>query len=133
MNDLGIDGEGIQVSGHPVVETHAQGNDQIGVQQGAICFHRTVHAHHAKAQWIIHRHGRKSVERKGHGNVGFFREGPRPGFTQNFNMKGVLGDPPVSGSTQKSIGLWMRHKDGSVAPDALSVLALADAPPWNSM
>lgn len=59
----------------------------------------------------------------------FFREGPRPGFTQNFNMKGVMGDPPVSGSTQKSIGLWMRHKDEAAPQDATSVLAIADAPP----
>ncbi|MEP1144808.1 MAG: thioesterase family protein [Henriciella sp.] len=59
----------------------------------------------------------------------FFREGPRPGFTQNFDMKGVLGDPPISASSSKSIGLWMRHLDPNAPQDATAVLAIADAPP----
>ena len=59
----------------------------------------------------------------------FFREGPRPGFTQNFDMKGAIGDPPITGSDSKSIGLWMRHLDENAAQDATSVLAIADAPP----
>ncbi len=59
----------------------------------------------------------------------FFREGPRPGFTNNFNMKGVLGDAPITGSEQCSIGLWMRHKDENAPLNATKVLALADAPP----
>lgn len=59
----------------------------------------------------------------------FFREGPRPGFTQNFDMKGVLGDAPISGSSEKSIGLWMRHNDPKAPQDATAVLAIADAPP----
>lgn len=59
----------------------------------------------------------------------FFREGPRPGFTQNFDMKGALGDPPISASSSKSIGLWMRHLDPKAPQDATAVLAIADAPP----
>jgi len=59
----------------------------------------------------------------------FFREGPRPGFTNNFNMKGVVGDPPISGSEKRSIGLWMRHKEEALRMSATAVLALADAPP----
>lgn len=59
----------------------------------------------------------------------FFREGPRPGFTQNFDMKGALGDPPISASSSKSIGLWMRHLDPNAPQDATAVLAIADAPP----
>lgn len=59
----------------------------------------------------------------------FFREGPRPGFTNNFNMKGVLGDAPITGSDKRSIGLWMRHKDEAAPLDATAVLAIADAPP----
>ncbi|MEM7493392.1 MAG: thioesterase family protein [Pseudomonadota bacterium] len=61
--------------------------------------------------------------------VSFFREGPRPGFTQNFNMKGVLGDPPMSGSDQPAIGLWLRNKDEATPMDATAVLAIADCPP----
>ncbi|MDJ0919730.1 MAG: thioesterase family protein [Henriciella sp.] len=63
----------------------------------------------------------------------FFREGPRPGFTQHFNMKGVLGQPPISGSTEPTIGLWMRHKDDKAPQDATAVLAIGDAPPPAAM
>lgn len=59
----------------------------------------------------------------------FFRDGPRPGFTQNFNMRLASGDPPVSGSREKSIGLWMRHVDPQAPQDATAVLAIGDAPP----
>lgn len=59
----------------------------------------------------------------------FFREGPRPGFTNNFNMKGVLGDAPISGSDKRSIGLWMRHKDEAAQMNETTILAIADAPP----
>jgi len=59
----------------------------------------------------------------------FFREGPRPGFTQNFNMKGVLGDPPISGSDSPTIGLWMRHDEEHAPQSATAVLAIGDAPP----
>ena len=60
----------------------------------------------------------------------FFDEGrPRPGFTQNFDMLMALGDRPISGSTEKSIGLWMRHVDPDAPQDATAVLAIGDAPP----
>lgn len=61
--------------------------------------------------------------------ISFFKEGPRPHFTQNFNMKGVLGGAPITGSDERSIGLWMRHKDEAAPADATAVLAIADAPP----
>lgn len=59
----------------------------------------------------------------------FFSEGPRPGFTQNFNMKGVLGDAPITGSKERAIGLWMRNKDEATPTNATAVLAIADCPP----
>ena len=60
----------------------------------------------------------------------FFGESPkRPAFTRNFNIRLAKGKPPMSGAPDADMSLWMRHKDGAVAPDALSVLALADAPP----
>jgi acyl-CoA thioesterase len=59
----------------------------------------------------------------------FFGEGPRPGFVGNFDMKGVLGDAPITGSDKRSIGLWMRHKDNGAPLDATAILAIADAPP----
>ena len=60
----------------------------------------------------------------------FFDEGrPRPGFTQNFDMLLATGDRPISGSKDKSIGLWMRHLDPDTPQDATAVLAIGDAPP----
>ena len=60
----------------------------------------------------------------------FFGDSPkRPAFTRNFNIRLAKGKPPMSGAPDADMSLWMRHKDGAVAPDALSVLALADAPP----
>ncbi len=64
----------------------------------------------------------------------FFGESPRrPAFTRNFNMRLANGRPPMSGAPDADMSLWMRHKDGSVPPDAVSVLALADAPPPAAM
>ena len=58
---------------------------------------------------------------------------PRPGFTQNFDMLIENGDRPVSGSKNKSIGLWMRHLDPNAPQDATAVLAIGDAPPPAAM
>lgn len=60
----------------------------------------------------------------------FFEQGrPRPGFTQNFDMLLALGGRPISGSQDKSIGLWMRHADPQAPQDATAILAIGDAPP----
>ena len=60
----------------------------------------------------------------------FFAEGrPRPGFAQNFDVLLAAGGRPISGSREKSIGLWMRHVDPEAPQDATAVLAIGDAPP----
>jgi len=59
----------------------------------------------------------------------FDRDRPRPGFTQNFDMMIAAGGRPISGSSEKSIGLWMRHLDPKTPQDATAVLAIGDAPP----
>ncbi|MEM1397933.1 MAG: thioesterase family protein [Pseudomonadota bacterium] len=59
----------------------------------------------------------------------FDQSGQRPGFTQNFDMLLALGGRPISGSNEKSIGLWMRHLDPDTPQDATAVLAIGDAPP----
>ena len=64
----------------------------------------------------------------------FFDKGrPRPGFTQNFDMLMASGGRPISGSSEKSIGLWMRHLDPDAPQDATAVLAIGDAPPPAAM
>lgn len=59
----------------------------------------------------------------------FDKDRPRPGFTQNFDMLLALGARPISGSDEKSIGLWMRHLDPDTPQDATAMLAIGDAPP----
>ena len=59
----------------------------------------------------------------------FDKDRPRPGFTQNFDMLLASGGRPISGSKDKSIGLWMRHLDPDTPQDATAVLAIGDAPP----
>ncbi len=63
----------------------------------------------------------------------FDKDRPRPGFTQNFDMLMASGGRPVSGSSEKSIGLWMRHVDPDAPQDATAVLAIGDAPPPAAM
>ena len=59
----------------------------------------------------------------------FDKDRPRPGFTQNFDMLLAMGGRPISGSKDRSIGLWMRHLDPNTPQDATAVLAIGDAPP----
>lgn len=61
----------------------------------------------------------------------FFRDDRRrPKFTRNFNIRLVSGPPPISGSDDPNVCLWLRHVDEAAhASDAVALLALADAPP----
>ncbi|MEO0467182.1 MAG: thioesterase family protein [Pseudomonadota bacterium] len=51
-----------------------------------------------------------------------------PSFMQHFDMLKVTGGEPFSGSNQRQLGLWLRHR-GCDEPDSpTALLALADAP-----
>ena len=63
----------------------------------------------------------------------FDKDRPRPGFTQNFDMLLAMGGRPISGSKDRSIGLWMRHLDPATPQDATALLAIGDAPPPAAM
>jgi acyl-CoA thioesterase len=63
----------------------------------------------------------------------FDADRPRPGFSRNFDMLIATGDRPISGSKEKSIGLWMRHLDPDTPQDATAILAIGDAPPPAAM
>ena len=45
----------LEVAGDPVVEAHAQGDEQIGVLDGLVDLGHAVHAHHAEAERMIFR------------------------------------------------------------------------------
>lgn len=63
----------------------------------------------------------------------YFSGDRRPAFTRHFNMRLARGERPISGATSGDICLWMRHRDPAVTPDAVSLLAIADAPPPAAM
>lgn len=66
--------------------------------------------------------------------VSYFGENPnRPNFTRNFNMRMAAGERPISGADKGDVTIWMRHVDPAVVPDAMAVLAIADAPPPAAM
>ena len=47
MDNAGVAPKGFQIAGDTVIETHAQRNDQIGIQQRTVGLNRSVHPHHA--------------------------------------------------------------------------------------
>lgn len=63
----------------------------------------------------------------------YFGDGGRPAFTRHFNMRLAAGARPLSGTADADIAIWMRHKDPTVKPDPVSLLAIADAPPPAAM
>ncbi len=89
VDDIGVLGVLLKLAGHPVVEAHAEGNQQIGLHDGAVGLDGAVHAHHAQTQGVIRRHGRQAVQSEGDRNVDLFGE-----LTQK--LAGVAGDDPVA-------------------------------------
>ena len=58
----------------------------------------------------------------------FFKRGPGPAFTNNFECRLAAGDVPTSGSDKSEFHIWCRHRDPA-ANDLVALVALADMPP----
>lgn len=58
----------------------------------------------------------------------FFPLGIAPIFTQNFETKLAIGDPPISASTKNEFYLWCRHSD-KAANSMAALIGIADMPP----
>jgi len=63
----------------------------------------------------------------------FRAPGAGPAFAANFDMRLAAGNPPMSGSKEADMSIWMRHRDETAPDDAVALLALADAPPPAAM
>ncbi len=55
--DLNVDfagpgGVGAQVAGYPVIEAHAESQQQVGLLDGVVAVGFAVHAHHAQAEGV---------------------------------------------------------------------------------
>jgi acyl-CoA thioesterase len=59
----------------------------------------------------------------------FREDGPRPHFTNHFDMRLAAGSPPISGATEADICLWLKAKSGAGIALDVALLALGDAPP----
>lgn len=64
----------------------------------------------------------------------FFRHAPPGlGFAQHFDGRLAQGPLPFSRAGAPDMMLWLRHRDDSLRPSAVALLALADAPPPASL
>lgn len=60
----------------------------------------------------------------------FFRHAPPGlGFARHFEGRLAAGAMPFSRAGAPDVTLWLRHRDASLAPSIVALLALADAPP----
>lgn len=59
----------------------------------------------------------------------FFRNVPGLNFVQHFDGRLAAGHLPFSRAGDPTLTLWLRHRDPSLRESAVSLLALADAPP----
>ena len=59
----------------------------------------------------------------------FFAGGFGPSFASHFDVRLARGARPLSGMSDSTLGLWLRHRDPSAPADATALLALGDAPP----
>ena len=58
----------------------------------------------------------------------FFKQGPGPTFSSNFDCRLARGGMPLSGSDQHEHFIWARHRDAA-ANDLVALVGLADMPP----
>lgn len=63
----------------------------------------------------------------------FFASDRRPNFSRHFNMRQAYGAPPISASSERCMGIWLRSIDPETPMDATAILAIADCPPPAAM
>jgi len=64
---------------------------------------------------------------------GFFPNGIGPAFRVHFDLRLAGGARPITGAPDADVLIWGRHSDAAAPADAVSLLALADAPPPAAM
>ena len=74
VDDLRVPGEARRVAGHPVVEAHAHGDQQVGMLDRAVDVHLAVHARHAEMQRMILGEGADAEQRGNDGDAGVLGE-----------------------------------------------------------
>ena len=70
VHDLPVLAELLEVAGHPVVEPHAHGQEQVRVVDGVVGIDRPVHADHVQGKGVGLGEGAKPHQGMGNGDVG---------------------------------------------------------------
>ncbi len=97
MNLLGVGRVGRQVAGHPVVEPHAEGQQQIRLLDRCVDPGLAVHPHHPQVQGVAGRKAPQAEQCWGHRDICLFDE-----LEQLFH--GVGEQDPVSGEDERALG-----------------------------
>ena len=74
VNLLRVRRVGFQVTGHAVVEPHAEGQQQVGVLNRLVHPRLAVHAHHSEIQHVRSRKMPEAEQSHRHGDAGFLGE-----------------------------------------------------------
>ena len=76
---LGVERVGLDVAGHPVVEAHAERDQQVGFLDGGVDPGLAVHAHHAEVERMRRRDAADAEQRHRNRDVGVLGEPRAPG------------------------------------------------------
>ena len=68
VHDLAVLGELGELAGDPVVEPHAQGQQQVGLVDGVVRIDRAVHAQHVEREVVVAGQGAQAVHGHRHGD-----------------------------------------------------------------
>ena len=109
MDNLRLLGIGLQITRHPVTETHTDGNEHVALLFLQIHGIVTVHSQHTHIERMIRRQGGKPQHRAPGRDIGLFKEGPQfaLGITQfhalSYKCQRLLGTVDQFGSLTYSL------------------------------
>ena len=69
VHDPPVLGELAEFSGHPIVEPHTQGEQEVGLIHGVVGIDGAVHAQHVERKIVVAGNRTQAVHRHGHGNA----------------------------------------------------------------
>ena len=103
---LGVERVGLDVAGHPVVEAHAERDQQVGFLDGGVHPGLAVHAHHAEVERMRGRDAADAEQRHRDRDVGVLGEPAH-------HVGGAGVDDAVAGEDQRPLG-GVNHLDGAI-------------------
>ena len=90
-------GVGLELAGDPVVEAHAEGEQQVGALDGGVDVGLAVHAHHAEAERVAGWEAAQAQQGERDRDVGLVDELPQ-------QLAGAGLEHAVAGQDQRPLG-----------------------------